>query len=42
MQDPGAAFRYFKKEGLGDAKGGKFTIGHLGRARVEKMKPTDS
>jgi hypothetical protein len=37
VQDPGAAFRYFKKEGLGDTKGGKFTIGHIGRARVEKM-----
>jgi hypothetical protein len=37
VQDPGAPFRYFKKVGLGDTKSGKLTIGHLGRARVEKM-----
>lgn len=37
--DPGYPFRYLKKEGYGDAKGGKFTIGYLGNAKVERMKP---
>jgi len=42
VSDPGFPFRYLKKEGLGDTKGGKFTINHLGNSRVEKMKGTDS
>lgn len=37
VSDPGFPFRYLKKEGLGEAKGGKFTINHLGLAKVEKM-----
>ena len=35
--DPGFPFRKMKKDGFGDAKHGKFTINHIGRARVEKM-----
>jgi hypothetical protein len=40
VSDPGFPFRYLKKEGLGDTKGGKFTINHLGSSKVEKMKPS--
>lgn len=36
--DPGFAFRYLKKEGYGDTKAGKFAIGYLGTAKVQKMK----
>jgi hypothetical protein len=38
VKDPGFPFRKLKKDGLGDTKGGKFTINHLGTAKVKKMK----
>ena len=39
LKDPGFPFRKLKRDGLGDTKGGKFTINHLGTAKVKKMKP---
>lgn len=42
VTDPSFAFRSLKKEGLGDTKNGKFTMNHLGRARVEEMKAEES
>jgi hypothetical protein len=40
--DPGSPFRYLKRGGFGDTKTGKFTINHLGIAKVEKMKVTET
>jgi hypothetical protein len=36
--DPTKAFRNLKSNGDGEVKDGKFTINHLGKDRVEKMK----
>ncbi len=38
VSDPGFPFRQLKKDGFGDTKRGKFTINHLGAAKVKKMK----
>ena len=37
IPDPGQPFRKLKSQRLGDTSDGKFTINHIGVARVEKM-----
>lgn len=41
VADPGKPFRALKAAGWGETKGGKFTINHLGKSRVEKMTRSD-